>query len=40
MLKALITRLHDDESGHAQPFVGMAVGVPGAIVLTVGAIGE
>ncbi|MDP6605992.1 MAG: hypothetical protein QF664_07035 [Dehalococcoidia bacterium] len=40
MFKGAIKRLHRDEGGHAQLFAGMAVGVPGAIVLTVGAIGE
>lgn len=40
MFTALIKRLHEDDSGHAQPFVGLVLGVPGAIVLTVGTIGE
>ena len=40
MLIALIKRLHRDDGGHVQPFVGTVLGVPGAVVLTAGAIGD
>lgn len=40
MLIALIKRLNRDDGGHVQPFFGTVLGVPGAVVLTAGAIGD
>ena len=40
MLIALIKRLNRDDGGHVQPILGTVLGVPGAVVLTAGAIGD